>query len=158
GEEASRRRVPRSRGLVPVLRLSHADRRAGRAEPPARGVRSEGIRGGRWPDDVRRESRRQLSPGRRVRRLDPQGRPAARSPDRAADHVRAGDQSEDREGARPHVSALYTRGGRPRHRVTGIPPTTYLTVRRVRGPGWNAALPLREQTLWAEHAAFMNAL
>ena len=35
---------------------------------------------------------------------------------------------------------------------------TYITVRRVRGPAWNAALPMRAQTLWAEHAAFMNAL
>jgi uncharacterized protein YciI len=35
---------------------------------------------------------------------------------------------------------------------------TYLTVRRVRGPAWNSALPLREQALWTEHAAFMNAL
>jgi uncharacterized protein YciI len=35
---------------------------------------------------------------------------------------------------------------------------TYLTVRRVRGPAWNAALPMRSQALWAEHAVFMNAL
>jgi uncharacterized protein YciI len=35
---------------------------------------------------------------------------------------------------------------------------TYMTVRRVRGPAWNSALPMRSQALWAEHAAFMNAL
>ena len=35
---------------------------------------------------------------------------------------------------------------------------TYLTVRRGRGPAWNPARPLREQELWTEHAAFMNAL
>jgi uncharacterized protein len=35
---------------------------------------------------------------------------------------------------------------------------TYLTVRRVRGPAWNAALPMRSQALWAEHAVFMDAL
>ena len=35
---------------------------------------------------------------------------------------------------------------------------TYLTVRRVRGPAWDAALPMRSQIRWAEHAAFMNAL
>ena len=35
---------------------------------------------------------------------------------------------------------------------------TYLTVRRARGPAWNAALPLRGQAQWAEPAAFMNAL
>jgi uncharacterized protein YciI len=33
-----------------------------------------------------------------------------------------------------------------------------MAVRRVRGPAWNAALPMREQALWAEHAVFMNAL
>ena len=34
----------------------------------------------------------------------------------------------------------------------------YLAVRRVRGPAWNAALPMRSQALWAEHADFMTAL
>jgi uncharacterized protein len=33
-----------------------------------------------------------------------------------------------------------------------------MAVRRVRGPAWNPALPMREQALWAEHAVFMNAL
>jgi len=35
---------------------------------------------------------------------------------------------------------------------------TYFAVRRIRGPAWNAAAPMRDQALWAEHAAFMNAL
>jgi uncharacterized protein YciI len=35
---------------------------------------------------------------------------------------------------------------------------TYFAVRRARGPAWNRALPMRQQKLWAEHAAFMNAL
>ena len=35
---------------------------------------------------------------------------------------------------------------------------TNFAVRRVRGPAWNATVPLRDQALWAEHAAFMNAL
>ena len=35
---------------------------------------------------------------------------------------------------------------------------TYFAVRRVRGPAWDAAVPMRQQKLWAEHAAFMNAL
>lgn len=35
---------------------------------------------------------------------------------------------------------------------------TYYAVRRIRGPAWNAALPMRGQALWAEHAAFMDAL
>jgi len=35
---------------------------------------------------------------------------------------------------------------------------TCFAVRRNRGPAWNAAAPMRDQALWAEHAAFMNAL
>ena len=35
---------------------------------------------------------------------------------------------------------------------------TYLAVRRVRGPAWDRALPMRSQAGWAEHAVFMNAL
>src|SRR5436309_1186574 len=34
----------------------------------------------------------------------------------------------------------------------------YFVVRRARGPAWSATAPMREQALWAEHAAFMNAL
>jgi hypothetical protein len=34
----------------------------------------------------------------------------------------------------------------------------YFAVRRVRGPAWDRAKSLREQTLWGEHATFMNAL
>jgi len=36
--------------------------------------------------------------------------------------------------------------------------SSYLAVRRVRGPVWNPARSLREQALWPEHAAFMNSL
>jgi hypothetical protein len=35
---------------------------------------------------------------------------------------------------------------------------TYMAVRRVRGPAWDAAIPMRAQAQWAEHADFMNAL
>ena len=35
---------------------------------------------------------------------------------------------------------------------------TYFAVRRVHGPAWNAALPMRAQALWDKHAAFMTAL
>jgi len=36
--------------------------------------------------------------------------------------------------------------------------SSYFVVRRARGPAWYAARPLREQPLWSEHAAFMDAL
>ena len=35
---------------------------------------------------------------------------------------------------------------------------TYIAVRRLRGPAWRPALPMRAQAGWAEHAAFMNGL
>ena len=35
---------------------------------------------------------------------------------------------------------------------------TYFAVRRIHGPAWNAALPMRAQALWDEHAAFMTSL
>lgn len=35
---------------------------------------------------------------------------------------------------------------------------TYFVVRRRRGPAWNAALTMREQAGWGQHARFMNAL
>jgi hypothetical protein len=36
---------------------------------------------------------------------------------------------------------------------------TYMAVRAAfEGPAWNAALPLRGQAQWDQHAAFMNAL
>jgi hypothetical protein len=34
----------------------------------------------------------------------------------------------------------------------------YLVVLRRVGPEWDASLPLEQQTGWAEHAAFMDAL
>ena len=33
-----------------------------------------------------------------------------------------------------------------------------MAVRRIRGPAWDASLPMRGQAQWAEHAAFMNTL
>ena len=47
-----------------------------------------------------------VSPCRDLRRQDPQGREARRPARRAADEVRAGDQSQDREGARPDDPAV----------------------------------------------------
>ena len=34
----------------------------------------------------------------------------------------------------------------------------YFAVRRIRGPAWDPAKPMRAQALWDEHARFMNAL
>ena len=37
-------------------------------------------------------------------------------------------------------------------------PVVYYAVTTEWGAGWNAALPMREQAKWDEHAAFMNGL
>jgi uncharacterized protein YciI len=34
----------------------------------------------------------------------------------------------------------------------------WFAVIRTRGPGWDHAIPLREQPLWREHAAFVDGL
>jgi uncharacterized protein YciI len=34
----------------------------------------------------------------------------------------------------------------------------YFAVTRQRGPAWDASLSMREQSLWREHAAFMDSL
>src|SRR5262249_37212942 len=58
-------------------------------------------------------------PGRsgHLRRADPQGRQACRPASRAADHVRADHQPQDRQGARPHDPASASRTSRSGHRV-----------------------------------------
>lgn len=35
---------------------------------------------------------------------------------------------------------------------------TYFAVRRVHGPSWDAAQPMRAQALWDEHAKYMTGL
>ena len=35
---------------------------------------------------------------------------------------------------------------------------TFLVIRTQDGPDWDAAKPMEEQTLWAEHADYMDAL
>ena len=59
-----------------------------------------------------------LSPGRHLRRKDPQGRQARRSAGPAADQIRAGHQPQDRQGARPHRAAIAPRPRRRGDRMT----------------------------------------
>lgn len=35
---------------------------------------------------------------------------------------------------------------------------SYFAVRRIHGPAWDVAQPMRAQALWDEHAKFMTAL
>jgi len=58
------------------------------------------------------------SPARHLRRKNPQGREAGRSAGPAADDIRAGGQSEDRQGTWPHRPAIDPRPRRRGHRVS----------------------------------------
>jgi uncharacterized protein YciI len=39
-----------------------------------------------------------------------------------------------------------------------LPGMAHFALTLVHGPGWDASLPIREQRLWDEHAAFMDSL
>ena len=59
------------------------------------------VRRSRRPDELRNEHYRRISPGRRLRRPDSQGREARRPAGHAVDQVRVRDQPQDRQGTRP---------------------------------------------------------
>src|SRR5216683_780144 len=67
-------------------------------------VRRRGV-----PHQLWNQLHQPVSPGRHLRRKDPQRRQAGRSAGRATDQVRAGHQSQDRQGARPHRAASSSR-------------------------------------------------
>ncbi len=62
---------------------------------------------GRGPSVVRSGRQRHGPPRSDLRRQNPQGRETGRPPRRAADEVRAGDQPQDRQGARPHDPTVH---------------------------------------------------
>src|SRR5215831_6469454 len=92
---------------------SAGDHRASRALPAARGLSIPDLRPGRRPDFLRRRSARPVPARRRVRRPYPQGRKTWGSAGAGTDQVRAGDQSQDRQSARPRSAAD---AARPRRR------------------------------------------
>jgi hypothetical protein len=72
----------------------------------------------RWRVNVvRAESRRQHRPRRHLRRSNSRRRQAGRPSGRTADQVRVGDQSEDRQGPRPHGPAIAVAAGGSAYRV-----------------------------------------
>src|SRR6266851_6538082 len=71
------------------------------------------IRRGWRSDQLRNQAYEHVSPTRHLRWKDPQGRQAGRSAGPAADDIRAGGQSQDRQRARPHRPAI---DPRPRRR------------------------------------------
>src|SRR5436305_726746 len=93
------------RGVAVIFAASLPSALAAKAVTTANSHR---VRDGRRPGQAPRRrkpqsARRQRH--RRLRRARPQGHAARRASDRAADQVRAGDQPQDRESARPHRAA-----------------------------------------------------
>src|SRR5258708_103581 len=94
-------------------RPSRADRQSGGTAQAARGLSRPFLRHQRRPDLLRSRSRRPVPARGRLRRSHPQGREACRSASAGADQVRARDQPQDRQGARPRRPAD---AARPRRR------------------------------------------
>ena len=86
-----------------ATRSSRADHHAGGPAQPARGLFQPLLRHWRRPDLLRGRSDRPAPARGRLRRSHPQGREAGRPSGAGADQIRAGDQPQDREGARPRV-------------------------------------------------------
>src|SRR5262245_24728485 len=83
---------------------SRADHHTCGSPPTAGDLLESLLRRQRRPHLVRPRSGRPVPPRGRLRRSHPQGREAGRPTGASADQVRAGDQPQDREGARPHCA------------------------------------------------------
>src|SRR5262249_26870846 len=87
--------------------------------PTAHGLLCALLRRRRWPDLLRPRYDRPTSTCGGLRRPHPQGRKAGRSPSAGANQVRAGDQSQDRQSARPRCAGFAARPRRRGDRVIG---------------------------------------
>ena len=74
-------------------------------------VRPKGECRSGWPRLVRAEADRTVPAGRHLSRQNPEGRQACRSAGRATHEIRAGHQSQDGEGTRPHHPAIGATAG-----------------------------------------------
>src|SRR5262249_25930504 len=90
-------------GGGPVLRSQlEASRRAGGATCDSNDLRTARLRRSRWPDQLCGQLPRGVSPSGRLCRPHSQGCETVRIAGPATDHVRAGDQPQNRQGFGPH--------------------------------------------------------
>jgi hypothetical protein len=63
-------------------------------------------------------------------------------------------------GGDAHDAPAHRRGSERRRRPLGrtLAVATFLVIRKQSGPEWDPAKPMEEQTLWPEHAEYMDAL
>src|SRR5262249_47184405 len=127
----------RARRYRPIVRRAHERARAGphRAaepdhvdapDPDCRTRREEsasgdvsvcGVHRERWPHGVLGESHGTVSPFGHVRGQDPPGNETSRPTHRTAHEVPAGDQPQDRQGARPHDPSVVVTSSGSNNRV-----------------------------------------
>jgi putative ABC transport system substrate-binding protein len=96
-----------------------ADRCAGGTAPITRRLQHPLLRHRRRSDLLWPRFRRPVPPRRRLRRSHPQGRETGGPGGAAADQIRAGDKSQDRQGARPRRAADGASTRRRGYRMSG---------------------------------------
>ena len=101
-----------------AVRSSRSDHHAGGPAQAARGLLRPLLRHRRRPDLLWARFDRPVPARGRLCRSHPQGREASRPAGAGADQVRAGDQPQDRQGARPRRAAVAARARRRGDRIT----------------------------------------
>jgi len=141
-------RILAHRRRLPVLHGSRRRHHEARCEVQAtRDLLAESLHGCWGAHVIRSEPPGSVATGRQLRGQDPQGSEARGSAGGAAHHIRAGHQSQDREGPRADNSADAAAAGGPHHRVGVLDQRGQLLRAAVGFAG--CSMPSYDRALWA---------